>query len=200
MFRRSQPSAERPSFPCPPSGFQGVVPGPSGPRPAPAAPLSPGALSWAGLGVRLSPFGLCKGVSSPRVRGHAYSLRAAKADPRPGSDVSTNPAGCGRVQALLCGCRCGRLRGPFRTPCPFSRAPPASSPFRTPCPSHGLPLRPPGGRTSDPRWAGPVWVAWRAGPAHFEVTFAQERLDLRSRQRARGVAGRKGWAGPRGNL
>ena len=127
MFRRSQPSAERPSFPCPPSGFQGVVPGPSGPRPAPAAPLSPGALSWAGLGVRLSPFGLCKGVSSPRVRGHAYSLRAAKADPRPCSDVSTNPAGCGRVQALLCGCRCGRLRGPFRTPCP----------------SHGLPLRPP---------------------------------------------------------
>ena len=127
MFRRSQPSAERPSFPCPPSGFQGVVPGPSGPRPAPAAPLSPGALSWAGLGVRLSPFGLCKGVSPPRVRGHAYSLRAAKADPRPCSDVSTNPAGCGRVQALLCGCRCGRLRGPFRTPCPFSRAPPASS-------------------------------------------------------------------------
>ena len=40
----------------------------------------------------------------------------------------------------------------------------------------------------------------RVEPEHFEVTFAQERLDLRSRQRACGVAGRKGWAGPEGNL
>lgn len=124
----TEPSAERPSFPRPPSELRGVVPGPSGPLTRPgscraASPLSPGPLSWAGLGVRLSPFRLRKGVSPLPVRW----TRLFSSRPRPSPDVSTNPAGCGRVQASLCGCRCGPLRGPFRTPCPFSRPPPPCS-------------------------------------------------------------------------
>lgn len=120
-----------------------------------------------------------RGLPSPRAADMSMLIALPEADPHPSSDVSTNPAGLARVQATLCSAGAG--------------AGPSAAPSKHPAPPHGLPLRPQ--RTSGQRWAGPVWVVSRVEPAHFEVTFAQEQLDL-----ACGVAGRKGWAARGGSL
>lgn len=179
----TQASAERPSFPSPPSELRGVVPGPSGPLTRPGrcragSPLSPGALSGAGLGVRLPPFRLWKGVSPPPAqRTCPCSSRCRKPTPTPALTSARTPRASRESRPRSAGAGAG----------------PSAAPSKHPAPPHGLPLRPQ--RTSGQRWAGPVWVASRVEPAHFEVTFAQEQLDL-----ACGVAGRKGWAARGGSL